>query len=55
MSKAIAQFPSRNIFKFVRILYVLISIEITSKHEGDFQGLKDWKFWHTIFFECLAC
>ena len=48
MSKAIAQFSSKNIFKF---LYMCSS----SKHEGNFQGLKDWKFWHTIFFECLVC
>ena len=48
MSKASAQFSSKNIFKF---LYTCSS----SKHEGNFQGLKDWKFWHTIFFECLVC
>ena len=43
MSKGIAQFSSKNIFKF---LYTCSS----RKHEGNFQGLKDWKFWHTIFF-----
>ena len=48
MSKAIAQqFSSNNIFKF---LYTCSYLKITSKHEGNFQGLKYWKFWHTIFF-----